>query len=287
MAEDRAARGRVAADEALAREIARQEEDQAYRAREERVVATSRDAELAMELVAREAQEKGVDRAVALAAQKPGEKESGPQGEQAEVVEGKGKQKAEGESDLQADLERGLAWERKLGAGQWRGARQVAAVTLQAAGKSENGQLVEDAHAHTRAMACFAEGRPKPEDMDSAGLRVHTATGRIEALKGGLTRQPVPIVLNAGTPDELTLYERLAITDSTGYDLLLGTRAAYPCGLSVNRWQERAVYRVDWAGAGQRVGALPMQLHQKRPAAGNRGSAQGPAGAALACCLTK
>lgn len=94
-------------------------------------------------------------------------------------------------------------------------------------------------------------------------------------------------MLNAGTPEELTLYERLAITDSTGYDLLVGPRAAYPSGLSVDRWQEKAVYRVDWEGAGQRVGALPMQLHQQRKLTGAGSAAQGQAGAALACCLTK
>jgi hypothetical protein len=81
-------------------------------------------------------------------------------------------------------------------------------------------------------------------------MRVHTATRKIEMLQGGLTNRPVPIVLNAGTPEELTLYEKLAITDSTGYDLLVGTRAAYPLGLSVDRWAEQALYRVDWNGAG-------------------------------------
>ncbi|GAQ92009.1 hypothetical protein KFL_009030040, partial [Klebsormidium nitens] len=101
-------------------------------------------------------------------------------------------------------------------------------------------------------------------DMDAGGHRVHTATGKIEALQGGLTRNPVPIILNAGTPEKLTLYERLALTDSTGYDLLVGTRAAYPAGLSVDRWTEEATYRADWRGEGRVVGRLPMRLHQER-----------------------
>jgi hypothetical protein len=92
----------------------------------------------------------------------------------------------------------------------------------------------------------------------------------------------VSIVLNAGTPEELTLYEKLAVTDSTGYDLLVGTCAAYPSGLSVDRWAEHALYRVDWNGAGIVVGRLPMRLHQTRDGKG-RGRT---AGAALACCLT-
>lgn len=250
MAEERAARARmgvggfaeterVVTDEQLARKIAQQEEYGARRAQEEQLLATSRDAELAMELVAREAQEKGVDRAAALAAQGMGEDKGTPREEKVEAVAGKGKQKVAEKSSMQADLERGLAWERRLGAGQWRGAQQVAAVTLQTEGKEENKQLMEDAHAHTRAMACFAEGRPKvspserggvegspdwvnnearvvqvatphglvaprrvlidggsfysmagaklkaqlglqPGDMDAAGLRVHTATGKID-----------------------------------------------------------------------------------------------------------
>lgn len=103
-------------------------------------------------------------------------------------------------------------------------------------------------------------------------------------LQGGLTKRLVPIVLNAGTPEVLTLYEKLAVTDSTGYDLLVGTRAAYPLGLSVDRWAEQALYRADWNGAGTVAGQLPMRLHQTRD-----GKAQGRgriAGAALAFCLT-
>jgi hypothetical protein len=92
----------------------------------------------------------------------------------------------------------------------------------------------------------------------------------------------VPIVVNAGTPKELTLYEKLAVTGLTGYDLLVGTRAAYPSELSVDRWAEHAIYRVDWSGAGAVVGRLPMRLRQTRDGKG-RGRT---AGAALACCLT-
>lgn len=293
-----------------------------------------------MELVAREAQERGVERAAALAAQ---EFVAAEELLQAEVpVVGKGKGKVDVARGLREDLERGLAWEKKLGAKAWRGAEQVAAVTLQAT-KADAVRLVVAAHAHTQALACFADGRPlvgpaqrntvdgspdwvdnsqwavqvmtahgavaparvlldggsfysmagaklkaqlnlTPADMDAGGHRVHTATGKIEALQGGLTREPVPIILNAGTPEELTLYERLAITDATGYDLLVGTRAAYPAGLSVDRWTERAVYRADWDGAGTTVGVLPMRLHQARSGGGQ--SRRSAAGAVLACCLT-
>jgi hypothetical protein len=98
-------------------------------------------------------------------------------------------------------------------------------------------------------------------------------------------------VLNAGTPDEVCLFERLAFTESLGYDLLIETRAAYPCGLSVDRWAEKAVYRVDWRNGGEQVGRLPMKLHQEKPGAWvtvvrkGRRAARGEE-AAPACCRT-
>jgi hypothetical protein len=129
-------------------------------------------------------------------------------------------------------------------------------------------------------------------DMDAGGHKVYTATGKVEALPGGLTRNPIPIILNKGEPTEVTLYERLAFTDSKGYDLLLGTRAAYPCGLSVDRWAERATYRANWRGKGEVIGHLPMKLHQARPdgwitLGGKNRRRQNQAGIAFACCLTQ
>lgn len=103
-----------------------------------------------------------------------------------------------------------------------------------------------------------------PGDMDTMGHKVQTAMGKVETLPGGLTKEPVPIVLNAGTADEVCLFERLAFTESSGYDLLIGTRAAYPCGLSVDRWAEKAVYRVDWRSGGEQVGHLPMKIYQDK-----------------------
>lgn len=83
-------------------------------------------------------------------------------------------------------------------------------------------------------------------DLDRKEHKVQTAMGKVETLRGSLTKEAVPVVLNAGTPSEVCLLEHLAPTESTGYDLLIGTRAAYPCGLSVDRWTEQGVYRVDW-----------------------------------------
>jgi hypothetical protein len=110
-------------------------------------------------------------------------------------------------------------------------------------------------------------------------------------LPGGLTKEPIPIILNAGTPDEVCLFERLAFTDSSGYNLLVETRAAYPGGLSVDRWAKQAVYRVDWRTGGEQVGWLPMKIHQDKPDTwvkvvrkGRKTAKSGES--APACCLT-
>jgi hypothetical protein len=76
-----------------------------------------------------------------------------------------------------------------------------------------------------------AQLRMEEADMDGGGQKVHTATGKVEPLQGGLTKQPVPIILNANTAEELTIYEHVAFTYLNGYDLLIGTRALYPSGL--------------------------------------------------------
>jgi hypothetical protein len=109
-----------------------------------------------MELVAREALERGVERKVALAEQEFGSVD--PVDKEETPVVGKGKSKVDESSDLETDLEAGLAWKNKLAKKTWQGADQVAAVTLQAH-QLEQTRLVKAAMAHTQTMACFADGR--------------------------------------------------------------------------------------------------------------------------------
>jgi hypothetical protein len=266
-----------------------------------------------------------------------------PEGGQGQV-DATGKKHATSETETQ---EQALEWERRLSAGDWRGAAQPAEVVVQPAGDVVTAAAVR---AQAQALACFAESRPLvqpaeretvegvpdwvdnigklvrimttkgwwapekvlldggsyysmagarlkarlglgPADMDTSGHKVQTAMGKVETLPGGLTKEPIPIILNAGTADEVCLFERLAFTESSGYDLLIGTRAAYPYGLSVDRWAEKAVYRVDRRTGGEQVGRLPMKIHQEKPGAwvtvvkrGQR-AARG-AQAPQACCLT-
>jgi hypothetical protein len=304
------------------------------------VAATSKDAELAMLMVAEEARKRGIDRETTLCAQ-GGSEDNPPRA----VAHGGDSNKGKGiqQEDEGVD-ERALGWERQLSTGDWWGAVDLAPVTLQPA------CATVASRAHTHALACFADGHPlvtstaeragfegTPDwvdnthrcvrvisslrlvaptrvlldggsfysiaglslrsqlgltaaDMDAGGPQVHTATENIEALPGGLTKNPIPIILNKGDSSEVTLYERLAFTDFKGYDLLIGTRAAYPSGLLVDKWAERAVFRADWRGKGEVVGHLPMKLHQDRQAGWTVVKSKGrrqrhQVGVALACCL--
>jgi hypothetical protein len=53
-------------------------------------------------------------------------------------------------------------------------------------------------------------------NLDSKEHKVQTAMGKVETLRDGLTKEKVPIVLNAGTSDEMCLMGQLAPTESTG-----------------------------------------------------------------------
>jgi hypothetical protein len=64
--------------------------------------------------------------------------------------------------------------------------------------------------------------------MDAGGHKVHTATGKVDSLPRGLTKNPIPIILNKGEPSKVTLYERLAFTDSKGYDCSEGQERPTP-----------------------------------------------------------
>jgi hypothetical protein len=140
-------RRREAGYAVLARQVGRRQE----KAFEEQVAATSRDAELAMMLVAEEARERGIDREAALRAQ--GGAEEGPSPtEDGGGGSGKGKEVVQ-DADV-SEVERALGWERHLSAGACRGAADLASVTLQPSTSAVASR------AHTHALACFADGRP-------------------------------------------------------------------------------------------------------------------------------
>jgi hypothetical protein len=288
-----AARRAAGAFEGLTSELVA-EQHRAAAAIEEQVACVSRDAELALQMVAQDARDRGISQAEALKAQTVSP--VGPKaGQDSASSVCKGKEKEPSSAPTVAEEQEVLNWERRLSAGTWRGSDVLAEVMVQ-----PEEDPVTIAAARAQALACFAKSRPlvspaqrgevegvpdwvdnsrkvvrvmtskgwwAPEkvlldagsyystagaklkarlglteaDMDAVGHKVQTAMGKVETLRGGLTREVVPVVLNAGTPDEVCLLEPLAFTDSTGYDLLIGTRAAYPCGLSVDRWTEQGV----------------------------------------------
>jgi hypothetical protein len=129
-------------------------------------------------------------------------------------------------------------------------------------------------------------------DMDSGGHKVHTATGKVETLSGGLTKNPVPIVLNKGGPSEVTLYERLAFTDSKGPRSASGDAGSLPLRALGRQVGGAGNLPSRLARKGEVVGHLPMKLHQKKQSGwttvgGRKRGGRSPAGASFACCLTE
>ena len=290
----------------------------AARARQQKAAAEesadeAADEQLALKLLEEDAAATGMDPAAALKAQATEGKEALPdRGWEKVSKRSKGKQKM---PEYLTDEERAL------GAGAWRpawGETQALAAFAEARPKVTPGDrskyegtpdwvdntagavrvmtvsglkaphrvLIDGGSLYSMVGSKLAAQLGLPVDRTGDDCWVQTALGRIEQLGHGFTRSPVPIVLNKGTPAELTLYERLAVTNSTGYDLLIGMRAAYPVGLSVDRWEERATYRVDWQTGGEHVGNLPMKLKQVG-GAGAEGAKEAhrqvTAGVVLAC----
>lgn len=274
------------------------------------------DAQLALEMLVEEARVAGVDSAAALRAQ------SGPakpptHNRRWETVarreKGKGKSLPDDVKPNGAGPSGAETWEAShalaafaealpkvpptersgwVGTPDWVDNRDGAVKVMTVAGlKAPLRVLVDGGSFYSMAGARLAAQLGLPVDVSGAPCKVQTALGKVEPLGKGLTRDPVPIVLNAGSPAELTLYEPLAVTESTGYDLLIGTRAAYPIGLSIDRWAERGTYRVDWQSRGEHVASIPMRLRQAAKARTQRGPSSpapvGTAGVALACSATQ
>ncbi|GAQ92585.1 hypothetical protein KFL_010620020 [Klebsormidium nitens] len=276
------------------------------------------DKQLALEMLVEEARSVGVDSATALRAQAgPVKTVTNPR--RWEMVsrkdKGKGKLGVNG-VEGSGEAERGgtaEAWEashalaafaealpkvpptersRWVGTPDWVENRDGAVKVMTVAGlKAPLRVLIDGGSFYSMAGARLAPQLGLPVESNGVLCKVQTALGKVEPLGKGFTRDPVPIVLNAGTPAELTLYEHLAVTESTGYDLLIETRAAYPIGLSIDRWSERGTYRVDWRSRGEHVASIPMRLRQpvgQRAVRGSEnGAPTGTAGVALACSATQ
>lgn len=274
------------------------------------------DAKLAREMLAEEARGAGVDSAAALRAQDKPKPGSVKARRWETVTRNKGKGKVAPESmaeDGPVGSKGSEPWEashalaafaealpkvppternRWVGTPDWVDNRDGAVKVMTVAGlKAPLRVLIDGGSFYSMAGVRLATQLGLPIDRSGAACKVQTALGKVEPLGKGVTRDPVPIVLNAGTPAELTLYEPLAVTESTGYDLLIGTRAAYPVGLSVDRWAERGTYRVDWRSRGEHVASIPMRLRQAAGAQAQRGPQSGApvgtAGVALACSATQ
>jgi len=51
------------------------------------------------------------------------------------------------------------------------------------------------------------------------------------------------------------------VTNATNYDVLIGQKALFPLGFTIDNWFEHAYYRVDWETDGHHLGYIPLHLH--------------------------
>jgi hypothetical protein len=237
-----AARGALEADACMARALAAQERAQQVAATEENIKEVSRDAELAMRLITQDAEALRVDQEAALQAQANGS--VGCRSQEAQG-EGKGKGHAAPEPEVQ---ERALGWEKKLGAGTWRGAEQLAEVVVQPAGDVVAAAAIR---AQAQALACFAESRPLiqpnerenvegvPDWVDNTGHVVRSMT-----VKGWWA--PEKVLLDGGSYYSMVgarLKARLGLgradMDTTGHRVqtALGKVETLPGGLTKDQSQ--------------------------------------------------
>jgi hypothetical protein len=120
-----AARGAIEADERVARALAAQERVEQAAMQGELVTSISRDAELAMKLVAQDARANGVSASEALEAQAARCRVNGPR--QVEVPAGaRGKEKVFSSVPTAEEQDAVLAWEKMLSKGDWIGADKLA-----------------------------------------------------------------------------------------------------------------------------------------------------------------
>jgi hypothetical protein len=149
-----AARGIIEADERVARALAAQERAKHSAMQGELITSISRDAELAMELVAHDAEANGVSQGEAFRAQSVGQRVVGPQRSGAPAGD-KGKAKVSSSTPTAKEQGAVLVWEKMLSKGAWSGAEELAEVVVQ-----PSGNMVMAAATRAQALTCFAEGRP-------------------------------------------------------------------------------------------------------------------------------
>jgi hypothetical protein len=71
----------------------------------------------------------------------------------------------------------------------------------------------------------------------------------------------IALNFNEGTDQELCLQVKWLVTNATSYNVLIGQKALFPPGFTIDNWFKHAYYRVDWETNGHHLGYIPLDLH--------------------------
>ncbi len=90
--------------------------------------------------------------------------------------------------------------------------------------------------------------------------QIRTASGSVEEVLGE-SSDFITLNFNEGTNQELCLQVKCLVTNATSYDVLIGQKALFPPGFTIDNWFEHAYYRVDWETHGHHLGYIHLDLH--------------------------
>ncbi len=90
--------------------------------------------------------------------------------------------------------------------------------------------------------------------------QIRTSSGSIKEVLGESSNF-IALTFNEGTYKELCLHVRCLVTNATSYDVLIGQKALFPLGFTIDNWFEHVYYRVDWETNGHHLGYIPLDLH--------------------------
>jgi hypothetical protein len=72
----------------------------------------------------------------------------------------------------------------------------------------------------------------------------HIASGSIKEVLG-VNYDFITLDFNEGIDQELCLQVKCLVTNATNYDVLIGQKALFPPGFTIDNWFEHVYYRMD------------------------------------------
>jgi hypothetical protein len=90
--------------------------------------------------------------------------------------------------------------------------------------------------------------------------QICTTSGSVEEVFGE-SLNLITLNFNEGIDHELCLHVKCLVTHATSYDVLIGQKALFPPGFTINNWFEHAYYQVDSETDGHHLGYISLDLH--------------------------